>query len=117
MTRSIAIASMLVAVSLAPSENAAAFSHIVKPRETLAQIAERIYGDARFEAVLVGANALDAQGGTIIAPGMRLDVPAPGHHTVMQGETWADLSLSWLGTNDIARADLLARSNKGVTWV
>jgi LysM repeat protein len=95
----------------------ATFQHIVQPGETLAQVAERVYGDARRETVLVGANALDVQGGTVIAAGMRLEVPAPGHHTVIQGESWADLALSWLGTNDMARTELLAHANKGVPWV
>ena len=97
--------------------DARGFTHIVKPGETLAQIADRLYGESRLEVVLVGANALDVQGGTIIAPGMRLEVPAPGHHTVMQGETWADLSAAWLGTGDVPRAELLAGVNKGVTWI
>jgi hypothetical protein len=96
---------------------AAAFSHVVKPGETLAQIAEHVYGDTRFEVALVGANALDVQGGTVIAPGMRLEIPAPGHHTVMQGESWSDLALAWLGTTDGARTELLAHANKGVPWV
>ena len=48
---------------------------------------------------------------------MRLEVPAPGHHTVMQGENWTDLSLTWLGTNDQARTELLAGANKGVPWI
>lgn len=104
----------LVALS---AGDAAAFSHVVKPGETLAQIAERVYGDARREVALVGANALDAQGGTVIAPGMRLEVPAPGHHTVMQGESWADLALSWLGTSDGPRTEVLSHANKGVPWV
>jgi hypothetical protein len=104
------------AAAALPGE-ARAFQHIVKPGETLAQLAERVYGDARRETVLVGANALDAQGGTIIAAGMRLEVPAPGHHTVMQGESWNDLALAWLGTNDMARTEMLAHANKGVPWV
>ena len=95
---------------------ASAFTHVVKPGETLAQIAERLYGDAKLEVVLVGANALDTQGGTIIVPGMRLEVPAPGHHTVLQGETWGDLSVAWLGTKDEARTEALARVNEGVPW-
>src|SRR5579859_4857561 len=99
------------------SPAAHAFMHIVKPGEALAQVAERVYGDAKLERVLVGANALDTQGGTVIAPGMRLEVPAPGHHTVMQGETWAELALAWLGTSDIARTELVAHANKGVPWV
>ena len=115
-TRALVIAS-LVAGAATASDPAAAFTHVVKPGETLALIAERIYGDPRREVVLVGANALDVQGGTVIVPGMRLEVPAPGHHTVMQGETWGELSKGWLGMNDIARTELLARVNKGVSWV
>jgi LysM repeat protein len=116
MRRGLAVGVVLSA-AVAASTDAAAFQHIVKPGETLAQVADRVYGDAKLETVLVGANALDVQGGTVISPGMRLEVPAPGHHTVMQGETWSDLALSWLGTNDMARNELLARANKGVPWV
>jgi LysM repeat protein len=97
--------------------NAAAYAHVVQPGETLAQIAERVYGDAQLERVLVGANALDSQGGTVVVPGMRLEIPAPGGHTVIQGESWADLSLVWLGSTDIARVELLSHANKGVPWV
>src|SRR6516162_11324328 len=88
----------LIPATILLSTRALAFPHVVEPGETLAQIAQRVYGDAKLETVLVGANALDSQGGTIIARGMRLEVPAPGHHTVVQGETWADLALLWLGT-------------------
>src|SRR5580692_6738141 len=109
------IASIVIGGSL--SGDARAFTHIVKPGETLAQIAGRIYGDSKREVVLVGANALDVQGGTVIVSGMRLEVPAPGHHTVMQGETWAELSLSWLGMDDVVRTEVLALANKGVPWV
>jgi hypothetical protein len=107
----------LAGAALATSREARAFTHIVKAGETLAQIAERIYGDPKREVVLVGANALDVQGGTIVVPGMHLEVPAPGHHTVMQGETWTELATAWLGTGDVPRTELLARVNKGVPWV
>jgi hypothetical protein len=113
--RSIGIAIFGCAVIAA--RDAGAFSHIIKPNEALAQVAERIYGDSKYEAVLVGANALDVQGGSVVAPGMRLEVPAPWHHTVAPGETWAELASWWLGTSDIARADLLARANKTVPWI
>jgi LysM repeat protein len=116
MIRAIAGFAALVAIA-ATADDARAFTHIVKPGETLAQIADRLYGDAKLEAVLVGANALDIQGGTVISPGMHLVVPAPFHHTIVQGETWAELALAWLGTNDIHRADLLARANRSVPWV
>jgi LysM repeat protein len=114
--RPLIFASVVMSVALASVE-VRAFTHIVKPGETLAQIAERVYGDSKRETVLVGANALDVQGGTVITAGMHLEVPAPGHHTVIQGETWAELALSWLGTSDPARTELLAHDNKGVPWV
>jgi hypothetical protein len=116
MKSHVVLASAVIAMA-AVSDDAYAFQHIVKPGETLAQIADRVYGDAKLETVLVGANALDVQGGTVISAGMRLEVPAPGHHTVMQGESWADLALYWLGTNDMARTELLAHANRGVPWV
>jgi hypothetical protein len=112
-----AVVGAVAAAAVAASGDAGAFQHIVKPGETLAQVADRVYGDSKRETVLVGANALDVQGGTVISAGMRLEVPAPGHHTVIQGETWADLALYWLGTNDMARNELLAHANKGVPWV
>ena len=108
---------LALALAATGASDARAFSHIVKPGEALAQVAEHVYGDAKHEAVLVGANALDVQGGSIIAPGMRLEVPAPGHHTVLQGETWAELALSWLGSSEGPRTELLAHANKGVPWV
>jgi LysM repeat protein len=111
------LAAAALALALSAPADALAFPHIVKRGETLAQIAEHVYGDAKRETVLVGANALDVQGGTVITPGMRLEVPAPGHHTVAQGESWADLAISWLGTSDEARTVLLAHANKGVPWV
>jgi len=112
------LASLLVgAIALAFSGDARAFTHIVKPGETLAQIAERMYASPKLEVVLVGANALDVQGGAVIVPGMRLEVPAPGHRTIVSGETWAALALLWLGSGDPARAELLALSNRGVPWV
>ena len=100
---------------LAWAHPSAAFSHIVKPGETLAQIAARVYGDARKETILAGANALDVQGGSAIVPGMRIEIPAPAHHTVIAGETWSGLALAWLG--DTRRADVLARLNHAVAWV
>jgi LysM repeat protein len=92
-----------------------AFSHIVKPGETLSQIAARVYGDARRETVLAGANALDVQGGSAIVAGMRLEIPAPAHHTVIAGDTWNNMALAWLG--DTRRSDVLARLNHAVAWV
>ncbi len=106
---------LLGAVALSWATPCAAFSHIVKSGETLSQIASRVYGDARKETILAGANALDAQGGSAIVAGMRLEIPAPAHHTVVAGDTWSGLALAWLG--DARRADVLARLNHVVAWV
>ena len=106
---------LAVAFVLGHPSPSAAFSHIVKPGETLSQIAARVYGDARKESILAGANALDAQGGSAIVPGMRIEIPAPGHHTIIAGDTWSTLALAWFG--DARRSDVLARLNHAVPWV
>ncbi len=100
-------------VSFAP--HASAFVHVVGPGETLAQIAQRAYGDAQLESVLVGANALDVQGGSAIVAGMRIEIPAPGHRRVVDRESWAEIALTFLG--DAKRADVLARANHAVSWI
>ena len=82
--------------------------------ETLAQIAIRFYGTPRFEAAIIGANSLDAHGGSAIVPGQPIEIPAPGHHRVQAGDTWFTLSKAYLG--DSKRADILARANRTVAW-
>lgn len=103
----------LVAATVAP--HAAAFTHVVSSNEALAQIAIRFYGSARFEAAIAGANALDAHGGSAIVAGQPLEIPAPSHHRVKDGETWFTLARVHLG--DPKRADVLAHANGGVPWV
>jgi hypothetical protein len=109
------IATVLVFAGVSHARAASAFQHVVLPGETLAQIAGRVYGDPKLEYVLVGANALDAQGGSAIVPGMVLEIPAPGHHRVVGNETWYELALAYLG--DTKRADLLANVNHAQSWV
>ncbi|MGO8995361.1 MAG: LysM domain-containing protein [Polyangiaceae bacterium] len=108
---------LLIALSLSLSwaRPARAFTHLVLPGETLAQLASRIYGDPKLEYVIAGANALDVTGGSAIVPGMRLEIPAPAYHHVMQNETWYELALAWLG--DTKRADVLANANDAKSWV
>lgn len=105
----------LAASMAALSTDASAFTHVVSPGETLAQMAIKFYGSARFETALVGANALDAHGGSAIVSGQPLEIPAPSHHRVVQNETWAELARLYLG--DPRRAETLARANGGVSWV
>lgn len=107
------IFSLFVALSI-PCK-AHAFVHVVKPGESLAQIAQRVYGDPKLETVLAGANALDSEGGSAPVAGMRLEIPAPKFHHVLAGETWPALATQWLG--DAKRADVLARANHGVSWI
>jgi hypothetical protein len=111
----LAILVLILAFALLAARTTYAFPYLVRPGETLAQIAARMYGDPKLETVLAGANALDSQGGSVIVAGMHLEVPAPSHHRVVAGEGWADLALAYLG--DAKRADVLARANHTVPWV
>ncbi len=95
--------------------DAGAFPHVVKKGETLAQIAERTYGRVEMEQLLVAANGLDAGGGIPIVAGMRLEVPALGHHRVTAGETWSGLAAELLG--DERRGDVLAIANASSPWL
>lgn len=112
---SIRLALFSVALVLAVTGDAAAFPHVVKKGETLAQIAERTYGRVQMEQILVAANGLDAGGGIPIVAGMRLEVPALGHHRVTAGETWSGLAAELLG--DEKRGDVLAMSNGSMPWL
>jgi len=94
---------------------AQAFSYVVSPRDTLASIAERFYGRIQHEKLLVAANVLDAQGGTSIVPGMRLEVPALSHRRVRQGDTWGDLAAELLGA--ARRSDVLSMANGSSPWL
>lgn len=107
---------LLVFVVLCTSgADAQAFTHIVEPGETLAAIAERFYGRIQYEKLLVAANNLDAQGGSPIVPGMRLEVPALGHYRVRSGDTWNALAQQLLGSK--RRADVLAAANGTTPWL
>ncbi len=110
-----ALTLLAIAIALFTASPARAFTHIVLPGETLAQIAARVYGDPKLEYVLAGANALDVVGGSAIVPGMRLEIPAPSYHHVVANETWYALALAWLG--DTKRCDALASANGAQSWV
>ncbi len=94
---------------------AEAFTHVVRKGETLASIAKSVYGRPDYEHILVGANALDAQGGSSIAPGMRLEIPAVGHQRAALGDTWGALADRFLG--DVRHAPVLAEANATHPWL
>ena len=112
--RALVLGGLAATLLFAPSP-ASAFGHVVSQGETLAQIAIRFYGSPRFESAIAGANALDAHGGSAIVAGQPLEIPAPAHHRVKEGETWFVLARIFLG--DTRRADTLARANGAVAWV
>jgi hypothetical protein len=104
-----------VCIALFWPSTARAFIHVVQKTETLAQIAERTYGHIQFEKILVAANALDAQGGSPIVAGQRLEVPALDHHRIAAGETWPELAKQLLGDAD--RAAVLSDANDATAWI
>lgn len=99
--------------------HAEAFPHVVQPGDTLAGLAERYYGEVERERLLVAANALDLPGvvggGVRIVAGMRLEIPAVGHHRTNATDTWEALATRLLGGGH--RAALLARANGTSPWL
>src|SRR5690606_25314605 len=83
-TRLAALAFVFVASWSGPS---AAFVHVVQPGDTLASLAEHIYGKIQHERLLVAANSLEVEGGIRIVAGMRLEVPALSYVRVSRGQT------------------------------
>jgi hypothetical protein len=94
---------------------AQAFPLIVQPGDTLAGIAQRVYGRVEYESLLVAANGLDVHGGVAIAPGMRLEIPALAHRRVAPGDTWPGLATLLLGAP--VRSTMLAFSNDSKPWL
>jgi hypothetical protein len=114
-SRMLASATALLLIATSMPRGADAFPHIVRSGETLARIAERVYGRVEAEQLLVAANGLDNGRGIAIAPGMRLEIPAVGHHRVAAGETWPSLADLLLGSPD--RSDVLAFANGAKSWI
>jgi hypothetical protein len=105
--------SLLAALTLATS--AEAFPHVVQPGETLASIAEKLYGRIQYERLLVAANELDVQGGLSIVAGMRLEVPSVAYQRVKKEDTWQTIAAERLGSPK--RADALAIANGTNPWL
>lgn len=113
MTR-LALASAIALAALgapgaALAQGGSAYMHVVRPGETLASIAQRYYGDARRESVLVAENGLTTQGGAAIVVGLRLAIPWVSYHRVAEGETWAQIATQHYG--DPRRVSALIDAN------
>jgi phage tail protein X len=84
--------------------------HTVRQGDTLAAIAQRYYGDATREIVLVAANALNVQASAGILPGTRVVVPSVSYYRVRERDTWERIAFREFGS--AARAQYLAESNR-----
>ncbi len=68
-----------------------------------------------FERGIVAANGLDDLRASAIVPGMRLEIPAAGHHKVLPGESWKSIAAELCGGLD--KGDVLSRVNGDNPWV
>lgn len=109
------LGALLFLGTLVHAEAAHAFTHTVLPGDTLASIAEKYYGKIQYEHVLVAANLLDLEGGSSITRGMRLEVPALSHRTIVRGDTWDALAGELLGWS--MRSDVLSMANDSKPWL
>jgi LysM repeat protein len=104
----------LTALAASAARDAAAFPLVVKPGDSLAGIAQRVYGRSGNERVLATANGLERGGGPI-APGTRLEIPSLGYRRTTRGDTWAELATQLLGAPE--RAATLAFANDSKPWL
>ena len=112
-TRALATAGLLC--TLAVTSDVAAFPHVVRAGETVAAIAEHMYGRVELERVIVAANGLGGRRGSAIVPGQRLEIPAVGYHKVLPGDTWQ--SVADVAPLGIAEGGVLARLNDSQPWL
>jgi LysM repeat protein len=97
------------------ASSAVAFSHVVKQGETLAGLAQQMYGAVQLERILVAANALEGANATPIVPGMLLEIPATSHYRVQEGDSFASIARDLLGAD--YRASELAEANDSKPWL
>lgn len=91
------------------------FPLVVAEGDTLASLAQKLYGRVENEKILVSSNGLDAGGGIAIVPGLRLEIPAVQYRRVSSGDTWSNLALKLLGGRH--RAAVLAYANDSKPWL
>ena len=102
---------LALALALAGRAALADVTHVFTRGETFAAIAERYYGNAALEPVVVAANFLHLQATPALPTGVHLTIPSVGYHRVAAGETWERLAARHLG--DASRGPYLAGVNGG----
>ncbi len=113
MSRRLLAALMVVCLAsgLRTAPSRADTVHVYARGETFAALAERYYGSASFEPVIVAANFLYLQATPTLPTGVHLTVPSVSYQRVNPGDTWARLAQRHLG--DARRGGYLARINGG----
>lgn len=111
MRRSVAALALALALALSAPGARADVIHVYTRGETFAAIAERYYGNAALEPVVVAANFIQLQSTPAVPTGAHLVIPSVGYHRVAAGETWERLAARLLG--DGGRGPYLARINGG----
>lgn len=115
-TRNTVVGVLLVTLlSLCSPTTSEAFPLLVSEGDTLAALAQKLYGRVENEKLLVSANGLDARGGIAIVPGLHLEVPAVRYQRVVPGDTWPELAQKLLGGRH--RAAVLAFANDSKPWL
>jgi hypothetical protein len=92
-----------------------AFPLIVRPGDTLAGLAQRLYGRVENERILAVANGLERAGGSPLVAGARLEVPTLAYRKAAPEDTWPELATRLLGTPE--RAAVLAFANDSKPWL
>lgn len=107
---SLILFALFVLASPAAAQHAS-FTHTVRDGETLASIAERYYGNPKFETLLVAENGLDVKGGSLVVTGMRLTIPWATHYVVLEEDTWRSVAAQVYGDPERSFALVEANNN------
>ncbi|MFO8072910.1 MAG: LysM domain-containing protein [Polyangia bacterium] len=112
-------AAILSVLALGAPASAAAWIHVSRTGETLAQLASFYYGDESRSMVIRAANGFVHPDDGRLTPGERIEIPQVTYHRVEEGESWADIAKRYLGSarrgrflaelNDAGIEDSLAR--------
>ncbi len=83
---------LTILLALASGPAAAELYHQVQPDESLSEISQAYYGDARHSELIRFYNGLDSSS---IRAGNQLRIPVVVDHTVVAGDSWSALALRY----------------------